>query len=407
MTLNRVATKVAETGTIPAATVLASRRGHGPGVGPQPQLPEHLGAGRARRPGRRPDGTRRSTPPPSGPTRRTRSSSSKSYPGYLVISAELQDRDAGNGLAEHGPGRRGVRRPDEHDPDLRQGPQPHRRRRCLRLAHRAGLRPHPADAGQGDDGGRAQGLRRTARTPPATGAASRPTTPSSGSSSTRRPRCSGTLTGSPNPTNGAATLTLSAPVTEVVLPSYVGPRFQAAEYWTGTTDPGVGKATRVQITDAGTGVTAAIPLGGLQPGTVQLNLRVQDAAGNWSNACATSVQVIRRQRDLQRHVRQRQPARVVGRARVGSTAALAAGIPFGGVNYGMVATLAGGAANAPAYVTDDTPIAETTYHAQFSFNAEHPLVGHGHDDLADGVRGSERRRAVLRGAVPPRRHGAR
>ncbi|MBW8732684.1 MAG: hypothetical protein JF622_17415, partial [Terrabacter sp.] len=103
----------------------------------------------------------------------------------------------------------------------------------------------------------------------------------------------GAVTGSPNPTNGSATLTLSAPVTEAPVPTYVGPRFQGAEFWTGTTDPGAGKATRVQVTDSGTGVTAAIPLAGIQPGTVSFNLRVQDAAGTWSNASSVTVQVTR------------------------------------------------------------------------------------------------------------------
>ena len=44
----------------------------------------------------------------------------------------------------------------------------------------------------------------------------------------------------------------------------------------------------------------------------------------------------------------------------------AAGIPLGGGNVGLAATV--GARNAPAYVADDTPVDETTYRAQFSFH---------------------------------------
>ena len=44
----------------------------------------------------------------------------------------------------------------------------------------------------------------------------------------------------------------------------------------------------------------------------------------------------------------------------------AAGIPAGGGNVGLAATV--GARNTPAYVVDDTPVNESTYHAQFSFD---------------------------------------
>ena len=51
------------------------------------------------------------------------------------------------------------------------------------------------------------------------------------------------------------------------------------------------------------------------------------------------------------------------RAVAGTTAA---GIPAGGGNVGLAATV--GARNTPAYVVDDTPLNESTYHAQFSFD---------------------------------------
>ena len=49
----------------------------------------------------------------------------------------------------------------------------------------------------------------------------------------------GAVVATPNPTNGAATLTLTAPVNET--------SFAAAEFWLGSTDPGAGKGTRVPV----------------------------------------------------------------------------------------------------------------------------------------------------------------
>ena len=149
------------------------------------------------------------------------------------------------------------------------------------------------------------------------------------------------------------------------MPNYVGPRFQAAEYWVGTTDPGVGKATRLTtVLDDGTKGGADVPVTGLGNGQYTFNLRLQDAAGNWSNASTATVNVVR-------------PNLIFGdlfdtslsswSARIGQVAGTtAAGIPANSTNVGLAATV--GARNAPAYVADDTPVDETTYHAQFSFD---------------------------------------
>ena len=365
MNLNRVATKVAETGTIPAATVL----GLGEGTTQVwvhsrnsqniwgPAVPVDLAV----------DLTAPAVNAATvGPNPTNAVVSSKSYPGYLVISAELQDRDAGNGLQSpvlageafidpasttpvFGKGLSLIAVDGAFDSPTEQvyGLIPLTQVKAMAAGeHKVYVHGKDAAGNWGSltaDNALVRLL--VDKTAPVLGL----------------------LSGSPNPTNGATTLTLSAAVTEAVLPSYVGPRFQAAEYWTGTTDPGVGKATRVQITDAPTGVTAAIPLGGVLPGTVQFNLRVQDAAGNWSNAVATSVQVVRGNAIFSDTFDSGNLLAWTSRTG-GVTAALAAGIPFGGLNYGLAATLAGGATNAPAYVTDDTPLNETAYHAQFSFN---------------------------------------
>ena len=58
-------------------------------------------------------------------------------------------------------------------------------------------------------------------------------------------------------------------------------------------------------------IVATVPLAGIAVGTQQVNLRVQDLAGNWSNAVHTSVTVEAAERDLLRHVRLRRPDGVV------------------------------------------------------------------------------------------------
>ena len=93
----------------------------------------------------------------------------------------------------------------------------------------------------------------------------------------------GAVVATPNPTNGAATLTLTAPVNET--------SFAAAEFWLGSTDPGAGKGTRVPVSLVGTNIVATVPLAGIPVGSQQVNLRVQDLAGNWSNAVHTTVTV--------------------------------------------------------------------------------------------------------------------
>jgi hypothetical protein len=101
---------------------------------------------------------------------------------------------------------------------------------------------------------------------------------------------------------------------------------------------------------------------------------VQDAAGSWSNVTSTVVQVTRANAifsdtfdsgNLSAWTSVTNAARAV--------ASLAAGNPAG--SYGLAVTLPGGGSNAPAYVTDNSPVDETTYHAQFSFNPNTLLTG--------------------------------
>ncbi|GAB3589693.1 hypothetical protein GCM10027446_02790 [Angustibacter peucedani] len=169
----------------------------------------------------------------------------------------------------------------------------------------------------------------------------------------------GTLTASPNPTNGAVSTTLSAPLTEANT-------IARAEFWVGTTDPGAGKATTVPVSVASGTANAVIPLTTVPRGVQQFNLRVMDGAGNWSNKVAVQVNVI-------------PPNGIFSdgfdngttwawSSRTGNVSMTpAAGIPPTVGNQGLQVAIT--STSRPAsYVQDSTPTAEPTYHAQFSFN---------------------------------------
>ena len=170
----------------------------------------------------------------------------------------------------------------------------------------------------------------------------------------------GAVVGSPNPTNGAANLLLTAPVNEV--------SFAAAEIWVGTADPGVGKAIRVPVALVGTNIVATVPLAGIVAGTQQFNLRVQDLAGNWSNAVSTAV-TVSRPNGIFANLFDAADLAAWSASTGGVSTSAAAGIPVGGTNRGLAVTLPGGTGNRPSFVTDTTPAGETGYHASFAFNA--------------------------------------
>lgn len=171
----------------------------------------------------------------------------------------------------------------------------------------------------------------------------------------------GIVVGTPNPTNGVADLTLTAPVSETTI--------GGAEFWLGTTDPGVGKGTSVVFSIDGGNVVATVPLAGIAPAAQRFNLRVKDTAGSWSNAVFTTVTVTRPNaifaNGFDSAISPFGWSSITGALAVTS----AAGIPAGGTNLGLQVALAGGASNGPRYVTDLTPIAETSYHASFDLNA--------------------------------------
>ncbi|GAA1133414.1 hypothetical protein GCM10009630_34480 [Kribbella jejuensis] len=168
----------------------------------------------------------------------------------------------------------------------------------------------------------------------------------------------GALTAAPNPTNGAENLTLTAPVTDASL-------IAKAEYWLGTTDPGVGKGISVPVSVVAGKVQVTVPLTSVPPGNQVFNLRVQDLAGNWSKAVNTTVSVQRPNRifsdDFESGGFGFWSGTTGGVANT-TTAARPGALEPGSLR-GLQVTLPGA-----GYLTDNTPAAETSYHARFVFN---------------------------------------
>ncbi|MGO4601686.1 multicopper oxidase domain-containing protein [Terrabacter sp. 2YAF2] len=361
MSLNRQATKVALTATVPAATVLGVGEGtthlfvHSRNSqniwGPPLDVPLVVDVTAPR-----------VNAASVGPNPTNGVLSPKAYPGYLVVSTEVEDRDAGGATQSNITGAEAFLDPGtapvsgkgltliavdgafDSPKEQAYGLIPLTQVTSLNPAVPHFVNVHAKDAAgnwgslTADNAAVRLIIDKTA---PVLGA----------------------LTATPNPTSGPSVALMGA-VTETV-PNYVGPRFQAAEYWIGTTDPGVGKATRLTtVFDDGANAGAEVPVTGLPNGAYTFHLRLQDAAGNWSNASTATVTVVRPNlifSDGFDTALSTWSARF--RAVAGTTAA---GIPAGGGNVGLAATV--GARNTPAYVVDDTPLNESTYHAQFSFD---------------------------------------
>ncbi|MFK4087737.1 multicopper oxidase domain-containing protein [Kribbella sp. NPDC020789] len=168
----------------------------------------------------------------------------------------------------------------------------------------------------------------------------------------------GALTAAPNPTNGADTLTLTAPVTDASL-------IAKAEYWLGSTDPGVGKGLSVPVSVVAGKVQVTVPLASVPPGNQVFNLRVQDLAGNWSKPVGTTVSVQRPNRIFSDDFESGGFgfwSSSTGPVANTTTAARPSPLEPGSLR-GLQVTLPG-----TGYLTDSTPAAETSYHARFVFN---------------------------------------
>ena len=172
----------------------------------------------------------------------------------------------------------------------------------------------------------------------------------------------GPLVVTPNPTNGAATVTLTAPVTEAV-------GLAAAEFWIGTVDPGAGHGSPLPVSIVNYKVVVTVPMTGIAAGSQQFNLRVQDTAGNWSKPANSAVTVMRANSIFANTFEPGAPAWSASTGGVSTTATAA--MPTTdepGSTRGLQVTMPGGRTNRASYLTDSSPSAETTYHARFVFN---------------------------------------
>ncbi|MFB9236032.1 multicopper oxidase domain-containing protein [Plantactinospora siamensis] len=159
------------------------------------------------------------------------------------------------------------------------------------------------------------------------------------------------VTATPNPTNGAATLALSATATDALS------AVTAAEWFDGT-DPGVGHGTAMTV--SGGALSATVNLSGLAAGAHTLRVRARDAVGNWGTPGSVTVTV-------------QPPNAIFADGFAGNTAAWSQTV--GTASAASGALVVGGV----AYVVDNRPTAERTFHAKFdvtlgSFNPQTATV---------------------------------
>jgi len=167
---------------------------------------------------------------------------------------------------------------------------------------------------------------------------------------------------------------------------------QNAEYWFGTTDPGVGKATATQpdTTTTPGGVRLTIPTTGLPyPSNQTLHVRVMDQAGNWSAVATATFAVSKPNLIFRTDFEPGDPAFTTTTGS-GVSITTAAKVPTAyetGSTHGLQATLPTSGTRV-GYVTDTTPAAEPTYHARFAFNRNNLNVGTSTPTLFRAVNGT-------------------
>jgi hypothetical protein len=175
---------------------------------------------------------------------------------------------------------------------------------------------------------------------------------------------------SPNPNNGANTVTLSFTATD---PANNGTpanapasNIVAAEWFMGT-DPGVGLATPIAIATPAASVNVNLPINttSFLLGSYTFGVRAQDAAHNWSATQTVTLTINQRANaifadgfDAGNFNAWSATGGTAGRIAVSAAAAQAGG-------FGMAATISGGTSG---FVQDNSPLVETSYHARFYFN---------------------------------------
>ncbi|MDI6693906.1 MAG: multicopper oxidase domain-containing protein [Anaerolineales bacterium] len=181
------------------------------------------------------------------------------------------------------------------------------------------------------------------------------------------PQVSG-VNATPNPTNGAASITLTANAQDTAT------NIVAAE-WFRNADPGVGMGTPMAAVDGAfdslsEAVTASINITGWANGSHTLYVRAKDAAGFWS-LTANTVLVVSPADVLFADSFESGDTSAWGLTTNPGAISVNAGAAMQGA-YGMQVNISGSSA---AYVTDLTPANEATYHARFYFNPRSTLNG--------------------------------
>lgn len=180
----------------------------------------------------------------------------------------------------------------------------------------------------------------------------------------------------------------------------------AAEWFTGA-DPGVGNATPMVVTGGPAFTLSAtvdfMRLGWLD-GTRTIQVRSRDAAGNWSTTGSVNVDIVRPNTIFKDGFESNNGNAWSGRTGNRLSYVTQANMAGTGTR-GMRVSLASGTGTA-AYVTDNTPVTELSYHARFYFNPNNADPG---DDTAGvvifaGYNGDNG--AGLRFTVRYRRNGA-
>jgi FtsP/CotA-like multicopper oxidase with cupredoxin domain len=173
----------------------------------------------------------------------------------------------------------------------------------------------------------------------------------------------GALTVTPGIPATPRTVTLKATVTDAS-------SIKTVEYWIGTTDPGVGRGTSVPVSVVGGQLVATASLPATMFGAQQFNLRAQDLPGNWSKPASVSYNVPKPNlvfTDLFESGNLNAWTTRVGGVTSTSGSKVPTSAELGSARGMQVAVPATGT-NRLAYVTDTTPGAETSYHARFAFN---------------------------------------
>ncbi|MEP7332474.1 MAG: multicopper oxidase domain-containing protein [Terracoccus sp.] len=183
----------------------------------------------------------------------------------------------------------------------------------------------------------------------------------------------GALTVTPNPTNGAAIITASVPYTDAS--NTIG----AAEFWFGTADPGVGRATPITVSLGTNGVASMdIPMAGVNAGTQPLHIRIADKAGNWSGIATTPVTVVPPPVLADSFDGTLNPAWAVTAGPVGTIGVSpGANLPAAatGKSGVLVSYPTTGGARQPAYIARSFGISVTTAHVDIGVNAAGLVTG--------------------------------